>query len=44
MEKYHKFFENADNYIYINQKGIDKLKKEFPDIYDEFELDGYVWA
>lgn len=37
--KYKNFFEESDGLIYINSNGIKKLKKEFPEVYEEFDLD-----
>ncbi len=36
---YKNCFEKTDGLIFINKKGISKLKEEFPDIYEAFELE-----
>ena len=36
---YKNCFEKTDGLIFINKKGISKLKEEFPDIYEAFEIE-----
>jgi class 3 adenylate cyclase len=39
LKKYHPFFEKAVKYVFVNKEGIEKLKREFPQIYEEFGFD-----
>ncbi|MEE8574759.1 MAG: adenylate/guanylate cyclase domain-containing protein [Thermodesulfobacteriota bacterium] len=39
LSKYFKYFEDAWKCYFINKKGKEKLKKEWPEIWNEFELD-----
>ncbi len=42
--KYKNCFEKTDGLIFINKKGIEKLKKEFPDIYESFDIENVLTA
>jgi class 3 adenylate cyclase len=39
LAKYHIFFEKAAKFIFVNKEGITKLKREFPNIYEDFGFD-----
>ena len=42
LSPYTEFFESTGNYQFLNQAGKEKLKKERPDIWVEFDLDSFV--
>jgi len=45
LSKFHKYFiieKTSSRYIFITDEGIEKLKKEWPSIWDEFDLDQYI--
>ena len=39
LNKYKQFFEKASKYVFVNSEGIEKLKKEFPAVYEDFGFD-----